>query len=79
MTVWTLTNSWIEGDSSDTILMGVYATRELAQKAMRDDFNEIIHNDTFELKELTASATVGGKYYRWEIEEREVQDENKDS
>lgn len=51
---------------------GYQETKELAQKAMRDEFNATVNDGTFELKEFSTFATVCDKCNCWVIEEREV-------
>ena len=83
MTVWTLTNDWMEiekdNPAMDSILLGIYATKKLAKKAMEEDSKNYIGYPSFHMEDEFASVDIGDRHYMWKIEEWEVQDENTDS
>ena len=82
MTVWTLTYNWMEiekdNPAMDSILLGVYSTKNLAKKAMEKETDFVKDNPSFHMENEFSSVDIGDRHYMWEIEEREVQDENKD-
>lgn len=83
MTVWTLTYSWIEIEKDtpgmDTIILGIYATKELAKKDMEKDAKDFNDHPSFHMEDDFASVDIGDRHYMWEVEDWEVQDENTDS
>ncbi len=85
MTVWTLTYNWVEigkeEPAMDSILLGIYSTKELAKKAMEDEVESTFIKDksTLCMEDEFAAVDIADRRYLWEIEEWEVQDENKDS
>lgn len=81
MTVWTLTYNWIEiekdNPAMDSILLDVYATKNLAKKAMEKETDFVKDNPSFHMEDEFASVDMWDRHYMWEIEEWEVKDENK--
>ena len=80
MTVWTLTYNWIEiekdNSAMDSILLDVYATKNLAKKAMEKETDFVKDNPSFHMEDEFASVDMGDRHCMWEIEEWEVKDEN---
>ncbi len=83
MTVWTLTYNWIEIEKDepamDTIILGVYATKELAKKAMEKETKDFNDHPSFHMEDEFASVDIADRHYMWEVEDWEVQDENTNS
>lgn len=83
MMVWTLTYNWVEiekdNPAMDSILLGIYSTKELAKKELMKETDIVKDNPSFHMEDEFASANVGDRHYMWEITEWEVQDENTNS
>ena len=81
MTVWTLTYNWMEiekdNPAMDSILLNVYATKNLAKKAMEKETDFVKDSPSFHMEDEFASVDLADRHYVWEIEEWEVKDENK--